>query len=59
MDTFQGWCKDGTEGTYDYRPLSALYMILRVGFIGEFLTVVGLSPGLTKIGYHWVLHILS
>ena len=32
MDVFQGWYKDGTEGTYDYRPLSALYMILRIVF---------------------------
>ena len=30
MDVFQGWYKDGTEGTYDYRSLSALYMILRI-----------------------------
>ena len=30
MDVFQGWYKDGTEGTYDYRFLSALYMILRI-----------------------------
>ena len=30
MDVFQGWYKDGTEGTYDYRPLSAIYMILRI-----------------------------
>ena len=44
MDTFQGWYKDGTEGTYDYRPLSALYMILRVALVGEYLTVIGLSP---------------
>ena len=44
MDTFQGWYKDGTEGTYDYRPLSALYMILRVALCGEYLTVIGLSP---------------
>ena len=32
MDVFQGWYKDGTEGTYDYRPLSAIYMILRIAF---------------------------
>ena len=32
MDVFQGWYKDGTEGTYDYRSLSALYMILRIVF---------------------------
>ena len=31
VDTFQGWYKDGTEGTYDYRTLSALYMLLRIG----------------------------
>ena len=30
MDVFQGWYKDGTEGTYNYRPLSAIYMILRI-----------------------------
>ena len=32
MDVFQGWYKDGTEGNYDYRPLSALYMLLRLVF---------------------------
>ena len=32
MDVFQGWYKDGTEGTYDYRPLSALYMLQRMTF---------------------------
>ena len=32
MDVFQGWYKDGTEGTFDYRYLSALYMILRTAF---------------------------
>ena len=30
MDIFQGWYKNGTEGTYDYRPFSALYMIMRI-----------------------------
>ena len=30
MDVFQGWYKVGTEGTYDYRPFSALCMILRI-----------------------------
>ena len=32
MDIFQGWYKDGTEGIYDYRPLSALYMLRRLVF---------------------------
>ena len=45
MGTFQVWYKDGTEGTYDYRSLSTLYAILRIGLVGEFLIVVGLSPG--------------
>ena len=40
MDTFQGWYKDGTEGTYDYRPLAALYMLLRVSFVGEYLILI-------------------
>lgn len=43
MDVFQGWYKDGTEGTFDYRPLSALYMLLRIGLVGEFLTVIHIS----------------
>ena len=43
MDTFQGWYKDGTEGTYDYRPLSALYMLLRVSFVGEYLILIDAS----------------
>ena len=32
MNIFQGWYKDGTEGTRDYRSFSALYLLLRVGF---------------------------
>ena len=32
MDIFQGWYKDGTEGTRDYRPLSSLYLLMRVAF---------------------------
>ena len=61
MDTFQGWYKDGTEGTYDYRSLSALYMILRIGLLGECLTVIAVSPQ-TRVTSKWYitgyLHIL-
>ena len=32
MDIFHGWYKDGTEGTRDYRPLSVLHLLLRIGF---------------------------
>ena len=44
-DTFQGWYKDGTEGTYDYRPLSALYMLLRItqSLVAEFLAIIGVG----------------
>ena len=40
MDVFQGWYKDGTEGTYDYRPLSALYMIMRIVFSYAYLKLL-------------------
>ena len=36
MDIFQGWYKDGTEGTRDYRSFSALYLLLRIGLSCEF-----------------------
>ena len=39
-DVFQGWYKDGTEGTPDYRALSALYMILRIICGAGFLVLV-------------------
>ena len=31
MDIFQGSFKDGTQGTRDYRCVSALYLLLRMG----------------------------
>ncbi len=34
MDTFQGWYKDGTEGTWDYRWVSTLYLLFRLAFLG-------------------------
>ena len=61
MDTFQGWYKDGTDGTRDFRPLSALYMLLRIGLVGEFLTVIHLSVhsvGVKKWFVTAVVHIL-
>ena len=39
-DVFQGWYKDGTEGTPDYRALSALYMLMRVAFGGIFVSLI-------------------
>ena len=40
IDTFQGYYKNGTEGTFDYRQFSALYMILRIGIACEYMFVV-------------------
>ena len=34
VDTFQGWFKDGTNGTKDYRSVSALYFLLRIVLAG-------------------------
>ena len=36
MDTFQGWYKDGIEGTRDYRSLSALYLMYRIPLTSEY-----------------------
>ena len=33
MDIFQGWFKDGTGNLVDYRPFSALYMLIRILFV--------------------------
>ena len=40
MDIFQGWYKDGTEGTYDYRSLSSLYMLLRITFAASQISIL-------------------
>ena len=39
-DVFQGWCKDGTDGTPDYGALSALYMLMRIICGAGFLMLV-------------------
>ena len=39
-DVFQGWYKDGTDGTPDYRALSALYMLMRIVCGAGFLMLV-------------------
>ena len=40
MDIFQGWYKNGTEGTRDYRSVSALYLLLRILSGGMFVAVI-------------------
>ena len=56
MDTSQGWYKDGTEGKWDYRSISALFMLLRIALVAEFLIVIQLflqSKGGKKVGSDW------
>ena len=44
VETFQ-WCyKDGTEGTRDFRSLSGLYLVLRIGMQMAYI-ISTLSPG--------------
>ena len=37
MDIFQGWYKNGSNGTRDYRPVASLYFLLRIGLWCEFV----------------------
>ena len=39
MDVFQGWYKDGTEGNYDYRFLSAFFLILRIAHGAKIIAI--------------------
>ena len=54
MDIFQGWYKDGTEGSRDYRPLSALNLLFRIGFSCDF-TILILRVRKIVIIREWVL----
>ena len=36
VESFQGQYKDGTNGTYDFRMVSALFLILRILFMASF-----------------------
>ena len=40
VDIFQGWYKDGTEGTRDFRAVSALYLLLRIVFCSLFILLI-------------------
>ena len=46
MDIFQGWYKDGTNGTRDHRYFFALYLLLRIGLFCEFVV-------LFLVNYNW------
>ena len=40
IDIFQGWYKDGTEGTRDFRAVSALYFLLRIALSCLFILLM-------------------
>ena len=43
MDIFQGWFKDGTEGTRNYRPLSSFYLLYRIALSFEYAVQILLN----------------
>ena len=45
MDIFQGWYKDGMEGTRDYRYISGLYFLLRIILSCEIMTMISMDYG--------------
>ena len=56
VDTFQGYYKNGTNGTRDYRSFSSLYLILRILFLTtnhldiHYLWIVGIvCPGIASL----------
>ena len=53
MDIFQGWFKDGTENSLDYRCFSSLYMLLRLAL------AFAIIPSLFDTYHHvWVISAL-
>ena len=53
MDIFQGWYKDGTRNTRDFRPLSALCLLLRIGFACEFVIIVSKEYKDNAVVWEW------
>ena len=54
IGTFQSSYKNGTEGTYDYRQFSALYMILRIGIACEYVFVMATNHN-KNFGLPWAI----
>lgn len=59
MDIFQGWYKNGTEGMGDYRPFSALYMLLRIGIGCTFIVILYTDNDGVRLDHIFgIIHIL-
>jgi hypothetical protein len=54
MDIFQGWFKDGTEGTRDYRFISAVYFLLRISLGCEIMMMLSMEY---HVGNSWLWEI--
>ena len=50
MDIFQGWFKDRTEGTRDYRFISAFYFLLRISLGCEIMMMLSIDY---HVGNYW------
>ena len=50
MDVFQGWYKDGTNSSTDYRSLSTLYMLIRIAMSSIFAAIM-----FNRIHQKWVI----
>ena len=55
INMFQGFYKNGTEGTYDYRIFSALYMILKICIACEYIFVVVSYDDGKNTGLPWAI----
>ena len=54
VETYQGCLKDGSDGTRDYRAVSALYLVLRISLLGIYIR----DTELVQSGLSFVIYCL-
>ena len=59
MDIFQGWYKDGTEGTRDYRFISGFYFLLRISLGCEIIIMFSMDYHSRDIRFMWHWELLT
>ena len=50
MDIFQGWYKDRTENSFDYRIVSSFYVLIRIAFLFAVCSIL-----LNEFHHYWVV----
>ena len=56
VETFQGWYKDGTNGTRDFRTVSVLYLVLRIALAVSIVVVADIAvPSGPYTSFVWFL----